>query len=96
MENKIRELEITAGKVKNSTIFQKEGVRVAVISIAEGDQLAAHSAPVDVMIIGLEGEALVTLLGVEYKMTPHQNIKFPANAIHSVLAITDFKMLLIK
>jgi quercetin dioxygenase-like cupin family protein len=96
MENTIAELEYVQGKVKNKTLFQKEGVRIAVISICAGDQLAAHSAPEDVMVIGLEGDAEVTLSGVKYHLQSHQNICFPAKAVHSIHAITNFKMLLIK
>ena len=96
MEHLISELEYTPGKAKNNTLFAKEGVRVVVISISAGDELAAHRAPVDVMIIGLEGQAEVTLLGEKHHMIPHANIRFPAGVVHSVKALTNFKMLLIK
>ena len=96
MENYISELPFEAGRVKNKTLFEKEGIRVAVISISAGDELRAHIAPVDVMIIGLEGKAEIMLEGEKFEMKQHQNIKFPAGVIHSVKALTDFKMLLIK
>ncbi len=96
MEKVIKELAYVPGSIKNHTLFQKEGIRVVVIAISAGDRLKPHSAPVDVLLVGLEGEAQITLSGKWYTIKPNESIQFPANEVHSVEASTNFKMLLIK
>ena len=83
-------------RVTNLTLINKGDVRVAVIAIPEGNKLAPHKAPVDVLIIGLEGKAKVHLGKEEFEFHEHSALRFPANKMHGIEALSDFKMLLIK
>lgn len=92
----ITELEYKPNGITNKTLMDRGDMRVAMIAMSNGQSLAPHRAPVDVMIVGLEGRATVRVEHQLFSFDEKSILRFPANAIHAVEALTDFKMLLIK
>jgi len=67
---------------------------VARIGISSGNKRATHKAPVEMQMIGRW--AKVYLENEVFDFKEHSSLHFPANKTHSIEAISDFKMLLIK
>jgi quercetin dioxygenase-like cupin family protein len=71
------------------------GVRMMGFGFAQGHELKEHTAPVDVMLHFLKGEAEVTLAGESKQIQAGAVIHIPARLPHSVRAVTQLKMLLV-
>ncbi len=87
-------VEYEAGKVSSLTLAQKSGVGITVLAFDEGEGVSTHAAPGDAMVIILDGEAMITIEGEEYRVKAGEVIVMPANVPHAVNAVTKFKMLL--
>lgn len=83
-------------KLQSQVISQKDSVKTILFAFASGQELKTHTAPVEVIVVPVEGQALFTLGSEEFIIKPGDVLKIPANAQHAVKAKTDFKMLLIK
>lgn len=92
----ISDFEIEPNQITNKTLMDRGDVRVTMVALANGQSLAPHKAPVDVLIIGLEGKATVRVEHQLFSFYEKSVLRFPAETIHAVEALTDFKMLLIK
>lgn len=82
------------GKVASLTLAQQPGVGMTLFAFDAGEGVSTHSAPGDAMVQVLEGEARITIDGVENHLTAGQIIIMPAGVPHAVRAVTPFKMLL--
>ena len=60
-----------------------------------GQGLSEHTTPFDALIVGVTGEATVTIDGTEHGVTAGDVLQLPASVPHAVHAATDFKMLLL-
>lgn len=87
-------VEYEAGKVSSLTLAQKPGVGITVLAFDEGEGVSTHAAPGDAMVVILDGEAMITIDGKEYRAKAGETIVMPANIPHAVKAVTKFKMLL--
>jgi len=87
-------VEYEKGKISSLTLVQKPGVGITVFAFDEGEGVSTHAAPGDAMVVGLDGEAVITIDGKEHRLKAGQTIIMPANVPHAVKAATRFKMLL--
>lgn len=87
-------VDYEAGKVSSLTLAQKPGVGITVFAFDEGEGVSTHAAPGDAMVVILDGEAQITIAGIEHRVKAGEGIVMPANIPHAVKAITRFKMLL--
>jgi quercetin dioxygenase-like cupin family protein len=88
-------VSLQSGAVVSRTLLKKPAGTVTVFSFDAGEGLSEHTAPFDALVLGLEGEAEVTIAGEPQTLGAGEILKFPAGRPHSVKAITPFKMLLI-
>lgn len=84
-----------AGAVVSRTLISKASGTVTTFAFDAGEGLSEHTAPFDALILGLEGEALVSVSGRAHQVKAGQIILLPANQPHAVQANLAFKMLLI-
>ena len=82
------------GKVNSLTLSQEPGCKVCVFAIPQGEGMGGHAAPGDAMPFVLEGTAEITIKGTPHEVSAGHAIVIPAGAVHSLRAVTDFKMLL--
>ena len=82
------------GSVVSRTIIDRKTGTVTVFAFDEGDGLSEHISPYDALLHVIEGEALVTVAGVENKMKEGEGVILPAGKPHAVRATKRFKMLL--
>ena len=83
-------------KLQSKLLAEKEASKIILLAFSAGQELKTHTAPVDVLLVGLEGEAQLTVGQQTHPFQPGQVIRIPALAPHSLAALSHFKMLLIK
>ncbi|MEI9812027.1 MAG: cupin domain-containing protein [Acidobacteriota bacterium] len=88
-------IAIPADGLTKQLLLQAAHVRVLGLGFAAGHLLKEHTAPVDVMLHFVEGEAEVTLGGDHKQVRAGSLIHIPARLQHSVRAVTPVKMLLV-
>lgn len=77
-------------------IFKGENYVILLFAFQKGQQLEAHTIPIDAFIQVLEGTALVDIDGKEYEVGAGEKISLPKNLSHALTAKENFKMLLVK
>jgi quercetin dioxygenase-like cupin family protein len=83
------------GSVVSRTLIDKKVGTVTVFAFGEGQGLSEHTAPYDVCVQILDGEAEVTIAGTVHHLAAGQMIIMPANQPHLLKAVKRFKMLLV-
>jgi quercetin dioxygenase-like cupin family protein len=83
------------GAVVSREIVSQPAGTVTAFAFDHGEQLSEHTAPFDAMIIGLDGEADITIGGKVNRVKPGEMIIMPAGIPHALSAVTRFKMLLV-
>ncbi len=83
------------GSVVSRTLIDKKIGTVTVFAFGAGQGLSEHTAPYDVCVQILDGEAEVTIAGTLHHLAAGQMIIMPANQPHALRAEKRFKMLLV-
>jgi quercetin dioxygenase-like cupin family protein len=83
------------GAVVSRTVVKKPAGTVTVFAFGAGEGLSEHTAPFDALVLGLEGEADVSISGASHRVGRGQLLMLPAGRPHAVAAATPFKMLLV-
>jgi quercetin dioxygenase-like cupin family protein len=82
------------GAIVSRTLINKPTGTITIFAFDKGQELSTHSAPFDAMVQVVDGEGLIVISEVEYRLKAGQMIIMPANEPHAVKAETRFKMLL--
>ena len=83
------------GSIVNKDIVNSDAMKFVVMAFDEGCALSEHAAPGEALIFALEGEGVIGYEGEEYPIKAGENFKFDKNGMHSVKAVTKFKMALL-
>jgi quercetin dioxygenase-like cupin family protein len=83
------------GAVVSRTLVKTGGGTVTAFAFDTGEALSEHSAPYDALVVGVEGEAEVSISKVPHRVKPGEILRLPANEPHALKAVTPFKMLLV-
>lgn len=83
------------GSIANFDVVKKPGMKLMLLSFDEGEGLAPHAAPGDALVMALEGKAKLTMGDKEGIVEAGQQFVFAKNELHSVKALTKFKMALL-
>lgn len=83
-------------KVKVQNIFGNANGGVTLLSFKAGQELTTHTAPAEVMVTVIEGEIEFTMLGKAHSILAGQFLLMGEGVPHSVKAMTDAKVMLIK
>lgn len=79
----------------SSEIIRKGAGTVTVFAFDKGQGLSEHTAPFDVMVHVIDGQAEVKISGSPFIVNTGEMIILPANEPHSLNAVEKFKMLLV-
>jgi quercetin dioxygenase-like cupin family protein len=82
------------GSVVSRQVVKAHGGNVTLFAFDAGQELSEHTAPYDALVHVLDGEAEIRIHGQPYHLKAGQTIIMPANAPHTVIATSKFKMLL--
>jgi len=88
-------VEVQEGSVVSRTLVDRPAGTVTLFAFDEGQGLSEHTAPYDALVYILEGEAVVTVSGVEHRVSAGEALLMPAGEPHSLRAEEAFKMLLV-
>jgi quercetin dioxygenase-like cupin family protein len=83
------------GAVVSRTLVKTGGGTVTAFAFDAGEALSEHSAPFDALVIGVEGEAEVSISKVPHRVKAGELLRLPANEPHGLKAVTPFKMILV-
>ena len=83
------------GQVVSKTLTQNQAVSITLFSFAKGEEISTHESGGDAMVLGLDGQGVITIDGREHLVHAGEAIVMPAKKPHAVLATEPFKMLLI-
>jgi quercetin dioxygenase-like cupin family protein len=81
--------------VVSRTLIKKPAGTVTAFAFDAGEGLSEHTAPYDALVLGVDGEAEISIEGSPHRVAAGQLLTLPAGRPHAVKAITRFKMLLV-
>lgn len=92
------ELAYSSDKFQSQILSDQGFQKVILFAFSEGQELKTHTTPIDALLLVLEGECTFTFPEEEITKTLKlgQIIKIPAKVPHSLKALSNFKMVLIK
>ncbi|GAB4185643.1 MAG: hypothetical protein OHK0057_09480 [Thermoflexibacter sp.] len=82
--------------VKTKKVDETDHFKITLVSLAKGERLEPHTSPLDAFIYVIEGKANFNMEGRAYFLQAGDGLSFKAHITHSLNALTDFKMLLIR
>ena len=88
-------VDYQSGAIVSRTLIDRQAGTVTLFSFDKGQGLSEHKAPFEAMVVAVDGQALITISGREYRLVAGETIVMPADEPHSLRAIQRFKMLLI-
>jgi quercetin dioxygenase-like cupin family protein len=83
------------GAVISRTIIKKPTGTVTAFAFDAGEGLSEHTAAYDALVVGVEGEATITIAGNPFKFSAGHVLRLPAGKPHALSAVSPFKMLLV-
>jgi quercetin dioxygenase-like cupin family protein len=83
------------GSVVSRAVVQKPAGTVTVFAFGAGEGLSEHTAPFDALVLGLDGEADISIGATPHRVKAGELLKLPAGRPHAVAAVSPFKMLLV-
>ncbi len=90
-----RLVEYQPGSVVSRTLVKKPAGTVTAFAFDAGEGLSEHTAPYDALVLGVDGEAEISIAGVVHRVAMGELLALPAGQPHAVRAATPFKMLLV-
>jgi quercetin dioxygenase-like cupin family protein len=86
---------VQPGAVVSRTLVKTGGGTVTAFAFDTGEALSEHSAPFDALVIGIEGEAEVSISKTPHRLKSGDIVRLPANEPHALKALSPFKMILV-
>ncbi len=80
--------------IVSRTLLRTSSTRLVLFEFAAGQELSEHSSPYHALVQALSGECDFVVSGTVHRLKPGDLLTMPANAPHSLNAITEFSMLL--
>lgn len=90
-----QDINYQEGSVVSKEVFKNASGTVTLFSFAKGQGLSEHKAPYDALVYIVDGEADITISGIQNKVKAGEMIHMAAGSLHALKANKQFKMLLI-
>ena len=88
-------LSFQAGAIVSRMLVKNPSGNVTLFAFDEGEGLSEHTAPFDALVIGIEGQAEISIKDKRQLLNEGETLLLPANIPHAVMPQGKFKMLLI-
>ena len=88
-------VEYQTGTVVSREIISKPTGTVTLFAFDQGQGLSEHTAPFDALVYIIDGQAEITISGMNHDLAAGAMIIMPAHEPHALKAHTRFKMLLV-
>jgi len=89
-------IDYQTDSIVSRTLIEQKSGNVTVFAFDQGQKLSEHTAPFNALVEVVDGAAIITIDGSDYRVEAGQQIIMPANIPHAVTAEERFKMVLIK
>lgn len=96
MEDQAQKLEYNKERFANMPLFNISNGKGILFAFTEGQELKTHTSPTDAWLVMLKGQSLYTINGEDHTLKAGSITAIPATVPHSLKAITNFKMILIR
>lgn len=93
--NLVDEVSYQKHQVSSRNIAASKGLNMTLFAFDKGEELTPHTSTGDAFLMVLDGKAKITINGKENILVGGNSIIMPANIVHAVYALEQFKMLLI-
>lgn len=91
-----KSIDVQTNSIVSKTITESEDSSLTMFAFDKGQSIASHTAPVDAVVLAVEGEVEITISDEKFQLKEDDIILMPKNEPHALIAITPFKMLLYK
>ena len=89
-------IQYQENSIVSKTIGANQNSSLTLFAFDKGQEIAAHSAPVDAVVQNVEGEVEITISGEKFILKEGDIILMPKGEPHALLAKSKFKMALYK
>ena len=83
------------GSIVSKEILKTEKGTITLFAIDAGQGISEHSAPFDVLVQVIDGEAQIIISGKPHTVKSGESLIMPADKPHALKAEKQFKMLLV-
>jgi len=87
--------QIPVDSIVSQTIYNDDKLKAVLFGFAVGQELSEHTAAHPAILHFLTGEARLSLGDDEMDAKPGAWVHMPAHLAHSIIAVTEVKMLLL-
>ncbi|MDD3654717.1 MAG: cupin domain-containing protein [Desulfotomaculaceae bacterium] len=88
-------VEYQKGQVVSRTLAQGKPLSITLFAFDKGEEISSHSSGGDALVYLLDGQAEITIGEEKFNVEKGETIVMPAGIPHALLAVKQFKMLLI-
>ncbi|KAA9345709.1 cupin domain-containing protein [Adhaeribacter soli] len=96
MENLADQISYAGDNFQRKVVLDNDGQRTILLAFSAGQCLPEHKTSKDALLVILEGFCEFSMQGNVQLLRAGEVILIPAREPHSLKAIADFKMLLVK
>jgi quercetin dioxygenase-like cupin family protein len=88
-------IDVQAGAIVSRMLIKRPSGSVTLFAFDAGESLSEHTTPHDAIILGLGGEAEITIAGSAQTLGKGEALHLPADVPHAIRATSAFRMMLI-
>ena len=96
LQNLAAQVEYNSEKFTNKLLLQNENQKAILFAFSTGQELKTHTTPTPALLIMLEGKCEFLMNGNSQTLAAGEVIEIPAQVPHSLKALSNFKMVLVK
>lgn len=90
------EIDYNIDKVVSAKVMEADHLKVHVMAMSRLQSIPSHSTKTDAFLLGLEGEAILTIGNKLFDIVPGVYVPLPKDVPHAIKAVSDFKMMLVR
>lgn len=90
-----KQIQYQEGAIVSKEILRNQSGTVTVFAFDKEQGLSEHKTPYDALVYVIDGEAEITVSGIQNSVQAGEMIKMPAGELHALKANKPFKMLLL-
>jgi quercetin dioxygenase-like cupin family protein len=88
-------IAVQEGSVVSRTVLKQKSGNVTLFAFGAGEGLSEHTTPHEALVLGLAGEATLSVGGRDHALAAGLALRLPGGVPHAIRAGTAFKMLLV-
>jgi quercetin dioxygenase-like cupin family protein len=88
-------IEVQDGAVVSRTVIRRPSGNVTLFAFDADEGLSEHATPHDAIVVGLGGEAEISIAGEPHVLEAGEALHLPASIPHALRALSPFRMMLV-